>query len=86
MHTDELLHNVDLDVNSFNFGPIRVLEVICSKVHSWSLAHNVNYDLNDALLLEYVARVVVALHVMQTETKLGTLIQFLVVQDFFYYS
>ena len=83
LHSDEFLHDCRLAFESINFSSIRVLEVVSSKVHSWALGHQVNYNLNESLLLECVTSVLVALDILEAELQLGFLIQLFPMQHVF---
>jgi len=46
LHADELLHDLDLRLQSIDLGTVRVFEVVGDKIHAGALRHQVDYDLN----------------------------------------
>ena len=56
--------------------------MVRGKVHPWALCHDVDDDLDEPLLLKRIARVLIALHVLEAEPQLGPLVELLPVEDF----
>ena len=56
--------------------------MIGHEIHSWSLSHQVNYDLNESLLLKSVTGVIQALNIGNCKQELGFLVPLLTLYDF----
>ena len=83
MHTDEFANDASLSLECFNLSSVRVFEVVGSKIHPGALRHQVNYNLDESLLLESITSVLIALHVLKSELHLGLLVFVFPVKNIF---
>lgn len=74
LHSYEFLHDTNLGVQCINLSSVRVFKIIRSQIHSGSFSHEIDHDLNQALLFKSVASVLIGLHILHAKLKFGSLV------------